>query len=180
MTTEQTAQLGEKVLKEYIDRNGGLPKRMVLHKSSRFWDDEQAGFRQAFRDVPVLQMVAVVPSSLRLVTHAAYPPSRGTLITVERSRHFLFTSGYVRELGTYPGPHVPAPVELVVHGDGSPSSVREAALEVLALGRLNWNTSDLRSSQPVTLGFARRVGGIMAEYGLFEETDPDPSYRFYM
>jgi len=180
MSVDQTMELGAKVLREYVARNGGLPKRVVLHKSSRFWDEEQEGFRKVFRDVPVLQMVALAPSSLRLVTHAAYPPSRGTLLTVEGSRHFLFTSGYIRELGTYPGPHVPAPVELILHGDHSPANVREAALEVLGLGRLNWNTSDLRSSQPVTLGFARRVGGIMAEYGLFEEKDPDPSYRYYM
>lgn len=180
LNVEQGLQLGEKVLKEYISRNGVLPKRVVLHKSSRFWDDEQKGFKQAFRDIPVLQMVAVAPSSLRLVTHAAYPPSRGTLLSVEGSRHFLFTSGYIRELGTYPGPHIPTPVELIVHGEGVRSSIREAAIEVLSLGRLNWNTSDLRSSQPVTLGFARRVGGIMAEYGLFEEQEPDPSYRFYM
>lgn len=40
--------------------------------------------------------------------------------------------------------------------------VRECVVGALGLGRLNWNTSDLRSSQPVTLGFAKRVGGIMA------------------
>lgn len=180
LTAAQGAQLGEKVLKEYIARNGVGPKRVVLHKSSRFSEDEQKGFRQAFRDIPVLQMVAVAPSSLRLVTHAVYPPARGTLLTINGSRHFLFTSGYIRDLGTYPGPHIPMPVELVMQGMDSRTSLRDAAVEVLSLGRLNWNTSDLRSSQPVTLGFARRVGGIMAEYGLFEEEDPDPSYRFYM
>jgi hypothetical protein len=30
------------------------------------------------------------------------------------------------------------------------------------------------------VGFARRVGGIMAEYGQIAENDPDPSYRYYM
>ena len=114
------------------------------------------------------------------MTHANYPPRRGTLLTIEAARHFPFTSGYVSELATYPGPHVPIPVELIVQGDHEPRDVREAAQEALALGRLNWNTSDLRSSQPVTLGFARRVGGIMAEYGLCSKVDPDPSYRYYM
>ena len=41
-------------------------------------------------------------------------------------------------------------------------------------------TTDLRSSQPVTLGFARRVGGVMAEYGQLTGEDPDRSYRHYM
>jgi hypothetical protein len=67
-----------------------------------------------------------------------------------------------------------------VHGDSTFTQVREAAVDALGLGRLNWNTSDLRSSQPVTLGFARRVGGIMAEFGQLTDQEPDPSYRYYM
>jgi hypothetical protein len=180
MSADQAQQLGERVLKEYAARNGGIPKRMILHKSSRFSEEEQTGFSVAFRDVPVVRAIVLAPSSIRLVTHANYPPRRGTLLTIEGTRHFLFTSGYIGELGTYPGPHVPIPVELIVQGDHEPRDVREAAQEALALGRLNWNTSDLRSSQPVTLGFARRVGGIMAEYGLSSKDDPDPSYRYYM
>ena len=172
--------LGARVLVEYIGRNGEPPKRVVLHKSSRFWQEEQDGFRLAFKDVPVVDLIALSPSSVRLVTHASYPPSRGTLLSVDEARHYLFTSGYLPELGTYPGPHIPIPVELTVHGDSTFSQVREAAVDALGLGRLNWNTSDLRSSQPVTLGFARRVGGIMAEYGQLTDQDPDPSYRYYM
>jgi len=180
LTAEQAEELGKLVVEEYRLRNGDLPKRIVLHKSSRFWQKEQEGFRKAFREVPVVQLVALAPSSVRLVTHGVYPPARGTLMSVDNTRHFLFTSGFVPELGTYPGPHIPIPVELVLHGDVDQHELRECAIEALGLGRLNWNTSDLRSSQPVTLGFARRVGGIMAEYGQLTDDKPDPSYRYYM
>lgn len=180
LTKDQACHLGARVLEEYAVRNGEPPKRIVLHKSSRFWAEEQEGFRIAFRDVPVVQLVSLAPSSIRLVTHASYPPSRGTLLSIDESRHYLFTSGYLPELGTYPGPHIPIPVELTVHGDPTMAEVREAAIDALGLGRLNWNTSDLRSSQPVTLGFARRVGGIMTEYAQLADDDPDPSYRYYM
>lgn len=180
LTKVQAHELGVKVLREYISRNGEPPRRVVMHKSSRFWSEEQEGFRLAFKEVPVVQLVALAPSSVRLVTHASYPPARGTLLSVDESRHFLFTSGFLPELGTYPGPHIPIPVEIVLHGEQTISEIREAAADALGLGRLNWNTSDLRSSQPVTLGFARRVGGIMAEYGQISDADPDPSYRYYM
>lgn len=180
MTKEQARELARNVLNEYTKRNGVIPKRMVLHKSSRFTEDEKYGFSEAMSEVPILQMVTIAPTGVRLVTHGSYPPSRGTLLTVEGSRHYLFTSGFLSELGTYPGPHVPAPVELQFDGEPSRSVIYEAAAEVLALGRLNWNTSDLRSSQPVTLGFARRVGGIMAEYGQMADNSPDPNYRYYM
>jgi hypothetical protein len=180
MTAAQAQELGRRVLSEYRQRNGIAPKRIVLHKSSRFSEEETLGFRDAFRDIPILRLIAIAPSSVRLVTHAAYPPQRGTLLTLEGARSFLFTSGYIEELATYPGPHVPAPVEIIVQEAHSPSEMREACGEILALGRLNWNTSDLRSSQPVTLGFARRVGGVMAEYGLSCSNEPNPSYRYYM
>lgn len=180
MNEHQAEELGRRVISEYQIRNGALPKRLVLHKSSRFWEEEQRGFARAFRDVPVVQLVSLAPANVRLVTHTSYPPARGTLLTLENSRHFLFTSGYVKELQTYPGPHIPIPIELILHGDHTQSDVRDAAIEALGLGRLNWNTSDLRSSQPVTLSFARKVGGIMAEYGLSSEREPDPSYRYYM
>jgi hypothetical protein len=180
MTPDQARELGGKVLAEYTKRNGGAPKRIVMHKSSRFTEDEYLGFSSAMSEVPVVQLVTISPTSVRLVTHSSYPPARGTLLTIENSRHYLFTSGFLGELGTYPGPHVPAPVELRLEGKVTRSALYEAASDVLALGRLNWNTSDLRSSQPVTLGFARRVGGIMAEYGQMADSDPDPNYRFYM
>jgi len=180
MTSEQACELGRKVLDEYAKRNGAAPKRIVLHKSSRFTEDEHRGFSAAMSEVPVVQLVTISPTSVRLVTHSSYPPARGTLLTIENRRHYLFTSGFLGELGTYPGPHVPAPVELRLEGNSTRSTLYEAATDVLALGRLNWNTSDLRSSQPVTLGFARRVGGIMAEYGQMADNDPDPNYRFYM
>lgn len=180
LTTAQAEELGRLVVEEYTARNGELPQRIVLHKSSRFWRQEQEGFLKAFRDVPVVQLVALTPSSVRFVTQGIYPPSRGTLVTVDEARHFLFTSGFVPELGTYPGPHIPIPIEVIVHGNATMHDVRECAMDALGLGRLNWNTSDLRSSQPVTLGFARRVGGIMAEYSQLTDMKPDPSYRYYM
>lgn len=180
LNEEQAAALGAKVLSEYVARNGVAPKRIVLHKSSRFTPQERDGFNKALKDVPKVQLLALMPASTRLVTHASYPPSRGTLLTVNDSRHFLFTSGYLPELQTYPGPHIPIPVELVADGDATEAEVREMAIDALGLGRLNWNSSDLRSSQPVTLGFARKVGGIMAEFGQISEQEPEPSYRYYM
>ncbi len=180
LSFDQASKLGRRVLEQYQQRIGSMPKKMVMHKSSHYDANEQAGFAAAFREIPLLRLVTLAPSPVRLVTHGTYPPSRGTLVTINEGRNFLFTSGYLRQIATYPGPHIPAPIEINIAGDHSHGEIVEAAQQTLALGRLNWNTSDLRSSQPVTLGFARRVGGIMAEYGFDESSSPDPSYRYYM
>jgi hypothetical protein len=117
-----------------------------------------------------------VPSPFRLIRFGAYPPKVGTLCSVNDARSYLFTSGYMPELGTYPGPHVPQPFEIRRIGDGDHIS---AAQDVLNPTRMNWNTADIRGKWPVTLSFARRVGGILDEYGE-DEGEPVTSFRYFV
>jgi len=56
--------------------------------------------------------------------------------------------------------------------------VRQRAHEILALTKMNWNTTEGISRYPVTLSFAKKVGQLMTE--LPENFAPNPSYRFYM
>lgn len=60
---------------------------------------------------------------------------------------------------------------------GIDSDIRRVAADILSLTRMNWNTAQNTNSQPVTLRFARQVGGIMAEV---EEGEEKSSYRYYM
>ena len=80
------------------------------------------------------------------------------------------------ELGIYPGPHVPQPFEVRCLGGETAVS---AAQDVLNLTRMNWNTADIRGKWPVSLSFARRVGGILDEYGE-EDHLAESSFRYFM
>lgn len=70
---------------------------------------------------------------------------------------------------------MPVPRRLVVDED---ANVRAVAADILGLTRMNWNTARDTSGLPITMRFAREVGGIMAEVGTNER--PNPSYRYYM
>jgi len=177
LTGEQAFTLGQQILAEYRERVGGVPLRIVMHKSSKFSDGESDGFRSALDEVPIVELINIMPTSFRLVRFGSYPPNRGTLCTVNGSSSYLFTTGYMHEISTYPGPHIPAPVE--IRSDRS-IDVERAARDILGLARMNWNTASITGGQPVTLGFARQVGGIMAEYGRTTEERPLSSFRFYM
>ncbi|HKQ10994.1 MAG TPA: hypothetical protein VJS85_07385 [Rhizomicrobium sp.] len=179
LSHEQALNLGRDVLAEYARRTGGAPIRLVIHKTTYFDDSERAGFTEALRDIPIMEMVTLVPSAFRLLRFGSYPPKVGTLCSVNDARHYLFTSGYMPELGTYPGPHVPQPFEVRHFGDGDHLS---AAQDVFNLTRMNWNTADIRGKWPVTLSFARRVGGILDEYEEFGSSDQDPatSLRYFV
>jgi len=114
-----------------------------------------------------------VPSLFRLLRYGA-PPKVGTVCTVNATRSFLFTSGFMPELGTYPGPHVPQPFEVRCVG---PEARIAAAQDVLNLTRMNWNTADIRGKWPVSLLFARRVGGILDECG--DDDLVETSFRYF-
>lgn len=116
-------------------------------------------------------MVTLVPGQFRLLRYGSYPPKVGTVCTVGQDRSFLLTSGFE----TYPGPHVPQPFEVRCTG---PESAIAAAQDVLNLTRMNWNTADIRGKWPVSLSFARRVGGILDEYG--DEELTETSFRYFV
>jgi argonaute-like protein implicated in RNA metabolism and viral defense len=101
-------------------------------------------------------------------------PWRGTLCSVGPET-YLFTSGYMPWWNEYPGPHIPAPIQI---GAATDTDLRERAREILALTKMNWNSTDGVARYPITLSFAKRVGQLISE--LPEGEKPNPSYRFYM
>lgn len=175
LSEKQAFDLATSIVKEYATRAGGPPVRVVIHKTTYFDAAELAGFRQALADIPIVDLVTLVPSALRLLRLGDYPPKVGTLCTVNDRSSFLFTSGFMPELGTYPGPHVPQPFEIRMQSGGDKV---DAAQDILNLTRMNWNTADIRGKWPVTLSFARRVGGILDEFG---DAEPgETSFRYFV
>ena len=174
LTAEQAHSLGRRVLVEYRDRTGKDPARLVLHKTTRFTPEERTGFLRTFGEIPIVEFVNLGPSDFRLVQRQAYPPKRGTLCRINEDATYLFTTGYIEEWQTYPGVHVPVPLRITTDQD---TDLLRAATDVLSLARMNWNTAFDTTGAPITLRFAREVGGIMAEVG---QREPSPSYRFYM
>ena len=178
LTQGQAYRLGCDILREYEERTGGPPRRIVVHKTSRFNEAEREGFTEAFRNVPVQELINIMPTEFRLVRYGLYPPKRGTLCRINDSASYLFTTGFMPEIDTYPGPHIPAPARLV---SDDPIDVERAAADIMGLTRMNWNTASITNGQPVTLFFARKVGGVMSEWLLRNPSgEPPSSFRYYM
>jgi hypothetical protein len=175
LNKEQAQALIDEVIDKYEDLAGVEPTRIVVHKTSFFQPEEEEGFRAASdARVPACELVWIRSTALRLVRKGMQEPWRGTLCSIE-SEYYLFTMGYVSYWNEYPGPHIPAPIQIGLSGSGD---VRERALEILALTKMNWNSSEGIGRYPITLSFARKVGMLMME--LPEGQIPNPSYRFYM
>ena len=174
LTEADMRDLLGRVLTAYRDRTGRDPLRVVVHKTTEFDDGETRGARTALRDIPIVEMLALRSGDFRLVRQGGYPPDRGMVARIGGAQ-FLFTGGFMPSLRTYPGPHIPVPLELVAREeiDGE-----LAARDVLSLTKMNWNSAASWASFPITLSFARQVGAIMSEVPPTET--PHPAYRFYM
>lgn len=171
------ASLLRDVIELYQKQNrGSLPTRIVVHKSSRFWEEELAGFEEACELVPRHDFVALGSRGLQFYRKGDYPPLRGTYVKFSETDLLLYTVGYVPFLRTYPGARVPQPLEVLEHFGDSPWDI--VLKEILALTKMNWNTADFACWDPITTAFSRRVGQILAEVPAGMKIRPE--YRFYM
>lgn len=174
LTQEQAFRLGSEIITTYKDHTGLLPTRIVLHKTSNFNREEEEGFRDVFAEIPVVEFVNIMPTSFRLLRVGNYPPKRGTLCQAGHKNYF-FTTGYMPEISTYPGPHIPSPVHIHVSRG---VDIYNTCKELLGLTRMNWNTAGITSGQPVTFFFSRNIGGIISE--LKDEVHIPTEFKYFM
>ncbi|HEY4305343.1 MAG TPA: hypothetical protein VGM82_12785 [Gemmatimonadaceae bacterium] len=175
LSGEQAKDLLDLVLKRYKVESGHLPARVVVHKTSRFWDAEREGFQAALSGISEFDLVAVTPTSeIRLLRAGEYPPLRGTLFSIG-DLSYVYTTGYIPALKAYPHGHVPAPLQIADHnGDSSLEAIVD---EILVLTKMNWNSTTFAGALPITIRFSRQVGNIMRE--IPAGRDPMPQFAFY-
>jgi len=170
-------QLMVDVLEEYRKRMHQFPRRLVVHKSSRYKPDELSGFKKAAECIELKDFVTIITRGIKFMRKKGiYPPVRGTVVQIGASNYILFTRGWIPYFGTYPGLRVPTPIEIVEHHGDSP--LETLCHEIFALTKMNWNSADFCIRKPITLEYASEVGKILAYVP--EEVIPRPEYRFYM
>ncbi len=165
-------------LKRYREEHRTLPARVVLHKSSTFDPDELDGFIMAAVDqgVDMYDFLSVGDTFTRLFRNGAYPPLRGSLLSLDDRTHILYTKGSIDFFETYPGMYVPRP--LLFRSEYTEQTPSFLGREILALTKMNYNNTQFDGGDPITIRAARQIGSILKYVG---EHDPMASrYRFYM
>ncbi|WP_395763087.1 hypothetical protein ACH34F_08060 [Elizabethkingia anophelis] len=178
LSEEQAFNLLKQSLTEYYEAVKIFPKRLVIHKTSNFSEDEVYGFTQAARDLHINQvdLVSIQTSDLRLYRNGNYPPMRGTHFAMSDKQHLLYTRGSVPYYETYPGRYIPRAIEIkLAQHDESPNIICD---EILALTKMNWNNTQFDRQMPITIECARNVGEIL-KY-LNQEDSMQLKYSFYM
>lgn len=178
LSEDGSRKLMDKALALYHQHTGQDPSRIVVHKSSKYSEEEQAGLKTALKSVPKYDLIAIGTRQrkIRFFRSGYHPIIRGTTIALPDSSWLLYTKGYVPFLKVYPGPRVPRPLEILQHVGDSPFDV--VSREILGLTKLNWNSADFSSLEPITLQFSRQVGTILKELPI--GVTPQTKYLYYM
>ena len=175
----QAEDLMDRALSKYRDHAGRVPATVVVHKSSEFSEDEQAGFNSAIygRGIPKKDFVAIRHGHdwINLIRSGDYPVLRGTMLEISPNEFMLYSSGFSPRIRTYPGHRIPHPLRVIHAGD---SQNEHVAREILGLTKLNWNTTAFSTALPITITFANEVGKILSE--LPEAEAVESHYRFFM
>lgn len=170
-------KLLEHAIQQY-EKHFNKPRRVVVHKTSRYWPEELAGFKAGLGDVQSFDFLTLERRGIRFLRLGHEPPLRGTVIQLARRNYLLYTRGYVPYLRAYPGMRVPNPIEIAEHhGD---SSADKVCSEILALTKLNWNNCGFASRDPITIAFSRQVGRILTELPAVGIEAPLTKYKYYM
>ena len=181
----QTAQkVIEEVVDSYREEHGCVPEEIFIHGKTRFTDDEWLGFIAGAQDTKEISAIQIQKSKdVKLYrdktseTQGKHNLLRGTVLITGEQSAYLWTSGYVPRLQTYPGWEVPNPYRVrIQHGDVDLQTVLE---DVLGLTKLNFNACIYGDGQPVTLRFADAVGEILTAGHDFKKLKPLP-FKFYI
>jgi hypothetical protein len=171
-------KLIDDALLRYRKEHKTLPARIVLHKSSHFSDGEKEGFISGIdkHGVSEYDFMSIRSSETRLYRIGSYPPLRGMLWDLDELNHVMYTRGSVYFYETYPGMYIPHPI--LFKTESSERPFYELAKEILALTKMNWNSTQFDHALPITMCAAKRVGDVL-KY-LPQDIELCPRYSYYM
>lgn len=162
LTAEDAEDLVTRSIAGYKAHHRHVPARIVVLKTSRFRPEEADGVDAALKKagIDLCDLLWVQESSpIAVFRDGNYPVLRGTFVDL-RGKGLLYTRGSVPYYGTYPGLRVPRPLLLVRH-ENSDAALAQLAEEVLALTKVNWNSTQFDQKLPAPIKAAREVGRIL-------------------
>jgi hypothetical protein len=162
MTKADACQLIRDALAAYKNHHKNYPARVIVLKTSQFREEEAEGILEALDEAgaELRDLVWVQESySVKVLRDGNYPVMRGTFVDLG-GKGLLYTNGSIPYYGTYPGMYDPRPLLLCPY-KGSDSTIAQIASEVLALTKINWNSTQINQKLPIPIRAARAVGEIL-------------------
>ena len=186
LSRDDARRVGEQIRELFFESRSAIPKRVVIHKRTRFTKDEQIGLKEGLSGVAEIEMLEIViDDSLRYVASSVdsqgmlhednYPVSRGTVVRVDDFSALVWVHGVTNAVGNrryYQGKRrIPAP--LTVRRHCGQSDIKDLATEIIGLSKMNWNTFDLYTKLPATVQSSNEIARIGSLLGAFQPKSYD-------
>ncbi|KFC19140.1 MULTISPECIES: SIR2 family protein [Chryseobacterium group] len=187
-------QFGVSIRELFYESLDSLPERVVIHKRTRFTEDEINGIKASLNQAGIKKIdlieinydtdakflaMSVYQNNLQI---DKFPISRGTCIVTNKKTALLWTHGIVPSVKQpnykfyLGGRSIPAPVKITKHyGE---SNIDVIATEILGLTKMNWNSLDLYSKLPSTIDSSNQIAKIGKLLSRFEGRSYD--YRLFI
>ena len=178
LSREDAEAVARDAMVAYRSEHRHLPARIIVQKTSPFDASETEGMIRSADELGLdsCELVWITNPTTRLYRDGYHPPRRGTYLELAADHGVLYTRGSVEWYETYAGMYVPRPIAL--RSAHIERSMRDIASEVLALSKMNWNSTRFDGRLPVTLRTARQVADIIKHLA---PGDPvEPGYGYYM
>lgn len=178
LSANAAQQLLAGTLKTYQELEGKPLKEIFLHSRSAISAEEFEGYKSGCP--PDVKLVGIRVQKdfrgMRLFREGTRPVLRGTLLKAGSKLGYLWASGFVPRLRTYPGWEAPVPLRIdIQHGE---ADIEQVARDIFALTKLNYNACRFGDSEPVTIGFSNAVGEILVSNPTV--TKRNPRFKFYI
>lgn len=174
---DKAKEIIAKCIDSYVNWHGSPPNELFIHGRTGFNREEINGFKDAAPEGTAITGIQIRrPNDLKLYRDGKKPILRGLAMKLDQKNAFLWTSGYIPKLLTYPGREVPTPLRIrVVFGD---TKIEQVLKDIMALTKLNYNACIFSDGFPVTLRFANDIGEILT--AVPEATSKPLPFRHYI
>ena len=159
---------------------GKIPKKVTVHKNTRFTEEEILGALDSFRDGTEVELVQIVRGvgwkGIRFNTAATpeahgYPVTRGIYIPIEKDEALLWTQGSVRGVnlknGSFDvykeGALKPTPSPVLVRRFTGAGGWHDTCSGIMGLTKMDWNNNTLYKKLPVTLVYSKAFADIIQQ-----------------
>ncbi|MCR9107128.1 MAG: hypothetical protein NXI15_17690 [Gammaproteobacteria bacterium] len=177
LSADAAQDLMKTVVEAYENKHGNPPKEIFIHGRNNFNRSEWDGFCEAVPETTNLTGVKIRKTNrLKVYRAATRPLVRGTYWVVNERKAYLWSSGYIPRLATYPGWEVPNPLEIEIQK--GEADIRIVVSDILGLTKLNYNACVYGDSNPVTLKFANMVGDILTASP--NKNHPPLPFKYYI
>lgn len=186
-----------KSLNIYQRSHGGkTPKRIVIHKSTLFTDDEISGAFDAFpenTDVELIQVIRrtnwfgiYIKKMYNQIQPDFYPVERGCFLPISENECLIWTQGSVKDVNVQKqgtpvfkeGGLKSLPDPIMIRKFSGNGSWFETCSSLLALTKVDWNNNTLYKTMPITIEYSQNFASVVKQSSEIVNNVFD--YRFFM